>query len=301
MFFLVGSTGVGKSEIAVGVAERCGAEIVGADAFQVYAGLDILTARPSRDLLERAPHHLIGTIPLTENFDVEKYRKAALETIREIVARGKRALVVGGTGLYVRALTRGLAELPAADAALRAELEALSLEELQLRYAKLDPAGATKIDSRNPRRLVRAIEVCVLTGQPFSSFQKEWKTDESSVKGVLLLRERDDLYSRIDRRVIEMFRSGLLDEVRATGEVSMTASQAIGLREARACLNGEITEAEAIARIQQATRRYAKRQLTWFRREASLQPFHLSTVSHLDSIISPIARLLKDASAIADD
>ena len=271
MFILVGQTAVGKSEMAVAVAERCGAEIVGVDAFQVYAGLDILTAKPSRDLLNRVPHHLVGTVPLTENFDVEKYRQAAHAAIREIEARGKPALVVGGTGLYVRALTRGLGKLPAANAALRAELELLSLEELQAQYARLDPAGAAQIDLQNPRRLVRAIEVCILTGQPFSNFRNEWKTaGAAAINGVLLLRERDDLYARIDRRVIEMFRAGLLEEVRAAGEVSMTASQAIGLREARACLAGEITETEAIARIQQATRHYAKRQLTWFRREPTL-------------------------------
>ena len=150
MFFLVGPTAAGKSEIAVEVALRCGAEIVSADAFQVYDGLELLTAKPAAHLRAKVPHHLIGEIPLREKFDVARYRQMALERVREIEARGKRALVAGGTGLYVRALTHGLSELPEADPALRRELDAMTLAQLQKKYAALDPLGIARIDSRKP-------------------------------------------------------------------------------------------------------------------------------------------------------
>lgn len=300
MFFLVGPTAVGKSEIAVAVAERCNAEIIGADAFQIYAGLDRLTAKPSREQLARVPHHLVGTVPLQETFDVARYRAAALEAIRAVRARGKRVLIAGGTGLYVTALSRGLADLPEADPALRAELSALRLEELQNRYAALDPAGAARIDLQNPRRVIRALEVCLLTGRPFSTFQTAWKT-APPLHGAVLTRDRADLHRRIESRTEAMFAAGVIEEVRAAGEVSDTARQTIGFRDIRAHLAGEIGREETIARMEQATRRYAKRQLTWFRREPSLQPYHLSTSSPLEPTVSTIARQLTAAPPFADD
>lgn len=269
--YLLGPTAVGKSGIAVAVAERMEGEVVGADAFQVYRGLDLLTAKPGADLLQRVPHHLIGEIPLSETFDVARYAKLASERIAEIQGRGRVPVVVGGTGLYVRALTHGLAELPPADATLRAELEKSPLEELVRRFEALDPVGAASIDRQNPRRVIRALEVCLVTGRPFSSFRQQNEPKES-VRGVVILRPREDLYTGIDRRTCEMFASGVVDEVRALGPVSATAEQAMGLREIRSLIAGEISEPECIARIQQQTRNYAKRQLTWFRREAHFTP-----------------------------
>jgi tRNA dimethylallyltransferase len=268
---IAGPTGAGKSELAVEVAERCGGEIVGADAFQVYAGLELLTAKPSPALLARVPHHLIGEIPLTERFHVAQYLALATRRLAEIRARGRLPIVVGGTGLYVRALTRGLADLPPADPALRAELEALPLAELQARLATLDPEAARWLDFQNPRRVIRALEVTLLTGKPFSSFRENWSVSApEGLIGVVLTREREELYQRIDRRVEAMFRDGVIEEVRQTGELGPTAGQTLGLREIHAHLRGELSEEECIAAIQQATRRYAKRQLTWFRKDGEL-------------------------------
>ena len=261
---MLGPTAVGKSELAVALAERIDGEIVGADAYQIYAGFDILSAKPSAELRARVPHHLIGEIPLTEAFDVVQFRGLALARAREIAARGRIPIVCGGAGLYARALTHGLAETPPSDPALRANLQEQPLEELVTRLRALDPA--TTVDEKNPRRVIRALEVCILTGRPFSSFREEWEK-ESAVRGVILTRSRESLNSRIAQRTAAMFREGVVEEVAAAGEIGPTAAQMLGLREIRALLAGKISREECEARVAQATRQYAKRQLTWFRRE----------------------------------
>ena len=256
MFFLVGPTAVGKSQIAVEVALRCGAEILGADAFQVYAGLDLLTAKPEAALRAKVRHHLIGEIPLAEKFDAARYRQLALERARQIEGRKKRVLVVGGTGLYVRALTQGLSDLPGGSPTLRRELETLTLAQLQQKYAALDPAGMERIDSQNRRRLVRAIEVSLLAGAPFSSLRADWSGDAVppiAAAGVVLERDREDLYTRIDARVQRMFAQGVIEEVRAAGEASPTAAQAIGYAEINGLLRGEMTLDQCVAAIRKTS------------------------------------------------
>ena len=289
-FLILGPTAVGKSGLAVAVAARCGGEIVSADAFQVYAGLDILTAKPDAEMRARVPHHLIGDVPLSQRWDVAQWLDAARSRIAEIHARGRVAIVCGGTGLYIRALTRGLADLPPASAALRAELAVQPLAELQRRLGELDPECARVIDLQNPRRVIRALEVCLLTQRPFSSFREEWKAMPGGWRGVVLTRDREELYARIDQRTQEMFAAGVIEEVRDVGEVGPTAGQTLGLREIRAHLAGELTRCECIAAIQQATRHYAKRQLTWFRREAGFRNVNLSPISDQAAITDEIAR-----------
>lgn len=290
-FIIAGPTAVGKSELAVAVAEQCGGEIIGADAFQIYEGLDVLTAKPGADLRARVPHHLVGEIPLTQRFDVAQFATLAQQRIAEVRARGRLPILCGGTGLYVRALTHGLAELPGADATLRAELDARPLAELQRELARRDPTAAAQIDLQNPRRVIRALEVCMLTGRPFSSFREQWQTPPDGVRGVLLVRDRDELRQRIAQRTEAMFAAGVEDEVCATGEIGPTAEQAIGLREIRALLAGEITRAACIDAITLATRRYAKRQLTWFRREPALTIVNLSETSDPAADIARLAML----------
>jgi tRNA dimethylallyltransferase len=277
MFFLVGPTAVGKSELAVEVALRCDAEIIGADAFQVYAGLEVLTASAGRELRARVRHHLIGEIPMGERFDVAQYRTLALERASEIEGRGKRVLVAGGTGLYVRALTHGLSELPAADPGLRRELDAMTLDQLQARYAELDPAGMERIDRRNRRRLVRAIEVTLLAGAPFSSLRADWSGEPraDAAAGVALGRDRAELHARIDARVRRMFDDGVIEEVRRA-EAGATAAQAIGYAEIKGLARGEMTLDECMSAIRQRTRRYAKRQLTWLRGESTFWTINLT-------------------------
>lgn len=277
MFFLAGPTAVGKSGLAVEVALLCNAEIVSADAFQVYQGLDLLTAKPAPHSLARVPHHLVGEIPLDQKFDVAQYRQLAVDRIREIESRKKRALVVGGTGLYIRALTHGLSDLPAPNPALRQELDVTPLPELQQRYAALDPHGITLIDPQNRRRLVRAIEVSLLARAPFSSLRADWAGAKPlpAASGVILERTRSELYARIDTRVRQMFSQGVIDEVRAAA-AGPTAAHAIGYGEIKAHLRGETTLDQCVTAIQQRTRRYAKRQLTWLRREDTFHTINLT-------------------------
>lgn len=295
-FIIAGPTAVGKSRLAVEVAERYGGEVVNADAFQVYAGLEILTAKPEPELLARVPHHLVGTVPLTHSFDVAQFLEQARERIREIRGRGRTAIVCGGTGMYLRALLLGLAELPPADPGLRSELEAQPLEVLLTRLEALDPVAFARIDRQNPRRIFRALEVCLLTGRPFSSFREEWSAENPPRQaGVVLLREREELHARIDARTLEMFAAGVEGEVRLVGEIGPTAAQVLGLREIRACLAGEISREDAVAAIQKATWQYARRQMTWFRKEPSLIPLLLEPGAALESVVEPVVARVQKA------
>src|SRR6266700_4494085 len=205
-FFIVGPTATGKSKLAADVAQQIGAEIVSADAFQIYHGLDVLTAKPDGATFAKAPHHLIGTVSVHEDMNAEKFRRVAARTIDEIHARDKLAIVVGGSGLYVKALTHGLSLVPESDPTLRAKLNATSLEELRSHLIALDPQAAREIDMRNRRRLVRAVEICLLTGKAVSTQRTQWRSvagvvdpdrQPSMNRGIFVSRDRDELYPRI--------------------------------------------------------------------------------------------------------
>ena len=300
VFFIVGPTATGKSEIAADVACELGAEIVSADAFQIYRGLDLLTAKPDAATLAKALHHLVGKISILEEMNAEKFRQLALRAIAEIHSRGKIAVVVGGSGLYIKALTHGLASLPAVDPKLRAQLNKLSIDELREKIVDLDPETVREIDMKNRRRLVRAIEIYLLAGKPASAQRTQWKekvvaaavsaadlplgTAAATMRGVFVSRDRDDLYQRINRRVEAMFENGVIEEVRATGAMSETAAKMIGLREIRELLEANMSILQCVAQIQQATRQYAKRQLTWFRHQTNFEPLNLSLLSHGETV-----------------
>jgi len=303
VFFIVGPTAAGKSEVAAEIACRLNAEIISADAFQIYRGLDRLTAKPGKATLAQAPHHLLSAVSLSEEMNVEKFRAAAVEAIREIHTRGKPAIIVGGSGLYVKSLTHGLSQLPAADPKLRAELNELRLDELCGQLLRLDPETARKIDMKNRRRVTRALEICLLTGKPVSEQRAQVgaadvvrgqpRSTSTAPAGFFVFRERAELYERIDRRVEKMFADGVVEEVRALDYLGSTAEKALGLREIRALLAGEISEAECIAKIQQATRRYAKRQLTWFQRQDNFEPLNLSSHGFPEAIELIVAQTPK--------
>jgi len=279
--FLVGPTAVGKSAVALELAERLGAEIVSADSMQVYRGLDIGTAKPTSEERARVRHHLIDVCEVDEPFDVKRF----VELARAAIASCKRALVVGGTGMYIRALRQGLFEGPSRDAALRARLEAMSAAELFAELQRVDPQTAARIDRRNPRRLVRALEVFYTTGKPILQWQTQWENKRGSdaAPAFGLLRERADLVARIERRVEAQMAAGWLEEAgrllarfparcSVTGMTQhWTALQAAGYRELIAHLRGELTLPEAVTLIKTRTRQLARRQMTWFRREPGLR------------------------------
>jgi tRNA dimethylallyltransferase len=282
-FFIAGPTASGKSAIALALAEEIGGEIVNADALQLYAGMDILTAKPSAAELKRVPHHLYGTLPLSESCDAQRYHSLAMPVIEDIVSRGRCPIVVGGSGLYLKALTHGLSPLPAASPLLRKKFKHLSPGEKVLWLLQRDPEAAATVNLRNPRYVERALEICLLTGRAQSGLRRSFLENEPRVNGVVLEWEREKLYARINQRTLDMFAAGLIDEVARLGEISPTAAKAIGIREVCEHLAGRATLAETVAAIQQATRHYAKRQITWFRRERCFQTICLHSLPKPES------------------
>jgi tRNA dimethylallyltransferase len=272
--FIAGPTAVGKSEIALALAEQLGGEIISADSMQVYRGLDIGTAKPSPADRARVPHHLIDICDLAESFDAAQFIRLAQKAVGEIQARGRMPVFCGGTGLYFKAFLSGLGEAPSANPELRAELEAASFEALLRELRERDPAAYEKIDKQNPRRVIRAMEVIRLTGKKFSEQRAEWKSAVQSPQSKVFFcftRQPADLHARINIRVDEMFRHGLVDETRGLLqrglEQNQTAMQAIGYRQVVEHLRGECSLAETIEQVKIRTRQFAKRQLTWFRRQ----------------------------------
>ncbi|MDR7545291.1 MAG: tRNA (adenosine(37)-N6)-dimethylallyltransferase MiaA [Armatimonadota bacterium] len=272
---LCGPTAVGKTEVAIPLAERLGAEIVCADSRTVYRRMDIGTAKPPVALRRRVPHHLIDIIEPDEPFTLADYQRLATRAIAEIRARGRLPLLVGGTGLYIRAIADQLVIPPVPpDQSLRARLEAEEREHgpghLYARLAALDPLAARRIHPRNLRRVIRALEVTMLSGTPIS--QQQGRGSPSGPLAVVgLTMERGALYRRIDARVDAQLAAGLVDEVRgllASGvPAHAPAMQGLGYREIAGWLAGAYELDEAVRRLKRNTRRYAKRQLTWFRRD----------------------------------
>jgi len=289
-FYLTGPTASGKSGVAVALAERIGGEVVNADAFQLYRGLDALTAKPTHAERERVPHHLYDVLDPESLCDAQRYRELALPVIAEIAGRGRWPIVVGGAGLYIKALSHGLAELPRGDESLRVELRALPLEVKVSRLLALDPEAAQNVPMANPRYVERALEICLITGQPQSALRQNFAQTQPWGRGVVLSWEREALYARINQRVLTMLEAGVLEEV-ATFDGKGGPEKAIGVKELRAHLAGECTLAEAVEAMQQATRRYAKRQGTWFRRETWLQTICLDSTSTPESAASHLIDL----------
>jgi tRNA dimethylallyltransferase len=297
---IAGPTGVGKSEIALRLAEHLGGEIISVDSMQVYRGLDIGTAKPSPAERSCVPHHLVDVVDLTEPFDAAKFVTLARKAVGEITARGRVPIFCGGTGLYFKAFLEGLGEAPPADITLRAELEATPLEKLLHELRERDPATFEKIDQKNLRRIIRAVEVIRLTGKPFSAQRAGWNSELGTRSAELffgLSRSANDLRHRIDIRVDEMFRRELVDETRRLLERGLaqnqTAMQAIGYRQVAEHLRGERSLSETIALVKIRTRQFAKRQLTWFRKHATLEWIELSAARSVDGAVERIAQRLE--------
>jgi tRNA dimethylallyltransferase len=268
-----GPTASGKTALAIALARECGGDIVNGDAFQLYAGLPILTAQPSAAQKELVPHHLFGEIPLSETLDAASYARLARERIALCWKQGRPPILVGGSGLYLSAVLRGLAQgLPAPDPELRSRLEAIPLEELCIQLGERDPEALQRVDLMNPRRVIRALEVCLLTGRTFSSFRTPRETDRQPV-GITLTLPRETLHERIASRASKLFQEGVAAEVRdALPNLGKTASQVIGLQQIASVLTGDLPESDAVLKIVEATRQYARRQETWFRKETLLTP-----------------------------
>ena len=290
MIAIVGPTASGKSALAMRVAESVDGEIVSADSRQVYRGMDIGTAKPSREERSRVPHHLVDVAEPGEHYDVLRYQREGRAALSEIRARGRVAIVVGGTGLYVRALLDGLelASLPH-DPAVRAELEALDPPTLHARLRALDPDGAARVDPRNVRRVVRYLEVATIVGGAVPRVRSA---------GVAALRiglrpPRDTLIAAIERRVREMVAAGVLEEARALVargiDPRLPSMSAHGYVHWAAHLRGEIDLETAIARTSRDVRAYSRRQMTWFRRDPAIRWYDPTRTDPLEDIVRAAA------------
>lgn len=270
---IVGPTASGKSALAVDVALALGGEVVNADAFQLYRSMDVGTAKPTAAERRGVPHHLIDVLEVTQDASVAAYQRDATAVLADVSARDRSPLLVGGSGLYVRAVLDGL-EIPPTDPAVRARLEAALADEgaaaLHARLAAVDLAAAAAILPSNGRRIVRALEVVELTGAPFRATMPDGAYALTAVQ-VGLDVPRNVLDARIEARVERMWRAGLVDEVRALEARGLrggrTAARALGYAQVLRMLDGELTDDEARADTVAATRRYARRQESWFRRD----------------------------------
>jgi tRNA dimethylallyltransferase len=272
-----GPTASGKSELAIRLAEKVGGEIINADSMQVYSRMDIGTAKPPLSQLERVPHHLIGIVSPEQDFSAADFRREAIRSIAGIVERGKRCIVVGGTGLYIRALLQGLVDSPRGNTDMREALRQRALRDgnasLLEELGRVDPDTATHLHPNDLVRIVRALEVYYQTGIPISRYRAGhgFKDKPFSVLKLGIALQREELYQRIDRRVDAMISDGLVEEVKgllASGLTpDMKPMRSIGYKEICSMLNGELILEDALLLIKQNTRRYAKRQMTWFKKD----------------------------------
>lgn len=293
MTVIAGPTASGKTALAIEVARRLDAEIISADSQQVYRHFDIGTAKPSADELKAVPHHLISIVDPLEDFSAARFGKLADAAIADLQARGKRVVVVGGTGLYLRVLLHGVMPGPSRDEALRAELEAFADREgneaLHARLAQIDPVTAAKHPVQDRLRVIRAMEIHALTGKPASEHREEhaFAADRYEYRLFILNPERERVYEAINARTRTMFASGLVEETRALvarGFREAAPMRAVGYQQALQVVDGGMTEAQAIADTAQATRHYAKRQLTWFKKEKGA--VHLAPATALERVLS---------------
>ncbi len=274
---IAGPTASGKSRLALERARATGASIVNADSQQLYADLCVLTARPSREEERQAPHHLYGTVDAAEAWSVGRWTRTVLPLIDELASQGHPILIVGGTGLYFTALSKGLADIPAVPVEARDEAMALYDTEgeaaFRLRLTTFDPPAEAAIEAGDRQRLTRAFAVARSTGRSLSDWQAGTQPllRTGTYDRLVLEPERETLYANCDARVLAMMQEGAVEEVRgliARGlDPNLPAMKAVGVREIAGWLSGETTRSDAVAALQQATRNYAKRQLTWFRNQ----------------------------------
>ena len=298
---IVGPTASGKTALGAECAKRFGGEVISADSMQIYEGLDIATAKPTQEEMQGIPHHLIGIVPRTQRFSVADYVKLAAEKITEITGRGRLPVIVGGTGLYVDSLLSGMQFSPEeGDPGIREALAQRYRQEggeaLWKELDARDPEAAARIHPNNSVRLIRALEVMAVTGGTFTAYKQQNAGHPAPYDALMigLDWERSELYARIDRRVDLMVEQGLLEEVAAARDPAMqTSAAAIGYKELLPYLDGQMPLADCIALVKQETRRYAKRQLTWFRRNDQIRWLKVGYSNKVDKLSEKIEIMME--------
>ncbi len=279
LLVVAGPTAVGKTALCVRLAQQLGTEVVSADSRQLYRELSIGTAKPTPAEMDGVPHHFIGSHHITDPVTAGRYERECLTLLNELFTRHRVVILSGGTGLYINAVCFGLDDMPPVDATLRETLRLRwqqdGLASLQEQLRQLDPVYAQTADLQNPVRVTRALEVCLSTGLPYSSFRQD-KPADRPFKSVLVAldRPRPELYARIDTRMDQMLSDGLLDEVRSLYDYrQLPALQTVGYQEVFPYLDGTYDYDEMVRLLKRNSRRYAKRQLTWFHNQANYQWF----------------------------
>ena len=292
---VLGPTASGKTSLGIEIAEKFGGEIVSADSMQIYENMDIATAKPTVDELARVKHHLIGFVPVGEKFSVARYKEKAVEAIDDILSRGKLPIVVGGTGLYIDTLVNNTEFLDYEESDIRERLEKRceenGIESLYSELKDIDPKTAERLHINDTKRIIRALEVYYSTGKTISEQDEVSHFKESRYRWCLIglrAQDRQFLYDRINLRVNKMLEAGLLEETQAffNSEVSATAAQAIGYKELKPYIDSLVTIDEAIDKLKMESRRYAKRQLTWFRRNNNINWLDIDMMTSTELINS---------------
>lgn len=279
LIVVVGPTAIGKTSLSIALARKFNTEILSADSRQFFKEMSIGTAAPTQMELARAPHHFIHQLSIEDNYSVGDFEKDALKTLDELFDSHREVIMVGGSGLYVDAVTKGLDHFPDVDPRIRENLN-LQLEEegianLQNELQKLDPEYYAEADIQNPHRVIRALEICKGTGKPYSSFRKKENAYRSfEIIYVGLTAEREKVYDRINRRVDLMMEAGLVEEARNLyPQRDLNALNTVGYKEIFRYLEGDLSLEKAIEEIKKNTRRFAKRQFTWFKKNPDIQWF----------------------------
>lgn len=279
LVMLCGPTAVGKTDVAIGVAKHFGTEIISADSRQVYRDMRIGTASPDQQQLATVPHHLIGHITITDTYNVSIYEREVLLLLEDLFTRHQMVILTGGSGLYLDVISKGIDDLPDIDPDLRRKLRRRFEEEgigwLREEVSRTDPEYFARVDQSNPNRLLRALEVFYTSGQPFSSLRvsKGIQRNFTTIKTGLML-PREVLIERIDRRVDSMIKQGLVEECKSLLPYrELNALNTVGYKEIFSFLDHRCTLEEAIEKIKTNTRRYAKRQMTWFKRDPDIRWF----------------------------
>ena len=292
LIIVTGPTGIGKTKLSIELARYFSTEILSADSRQIYKEMQIGTAVPSVDELSAVKHHFIQTISIHDYYNVSQYESEAIELIQKLHQKNSIVILTGGTGLYIDAICKGIDimpdPVPEIRASLNQELKEKGLKTLQIQLKELDPDYYKIVDLNNPARLIRALEVCKQTGQPYSSFRKTKakKRDFKTIK-IALNTDRTILYDRINQRVEQMKQAGLVDEVKSLyPHKNLTALNTVGYRELFAAFDGEYSISEAIERIKNSSRRYARKQISWIRRDKEYQWFEPNQIQEIKQYIS---------------
>jgi tRNA dimethylallyltransferase len=291
---IAGPTGVGKSELAVRIAESAGGEIVNFDSVQIYRGFDIGSAKPPAEIRSRVPHHLYDVVDPDQEFNAAEYARLAEPVVDEIMDREKMPILVGGTFFYLRALLAGLPEMPGRNERIRRRLRSIRPDRLHRWLAKVDPQSARLIAPADRHRIERALEVWIMSGQPISKWERP--ANETPSLKIALTLERKELTTALDARVVEMYKNGLVEEARALLErypASARPFAAIGYREAVAVIEGKMEIGAAMDETRRRTRAYAKRQMTWLRAERNV---HWLDAADRDAVFAAALPLIEGES-----